>query len=338
MIIDSVMSFLEYKCAKYVFILWEAYPLDRLKPPTRKVENQIKEMEQRGRKTNNDNLLKAVASLRTKLGLDGKPTSFNRVGLERAGGHKFQISYAVMEQTMDATWDQRNFEHKEQAVSLKLKAAMPLGFEAALLQCRDVVVGYDISTPLVKRFDLDIRARARIGILGVNGSGKTTLLRTLVGQITSLKGEVYQQPRVVVGFFDQHQADDLPRDATPLQSLCEGCPNLKEQDVRAHLGSFGLGRLAIQPIGCLSGGERSRVALAAATLRAPHVLVLDEPTNHLDLQTVEALEEALKTFEGSVVVTSHDRRLLREVCQDFYSVKGQRLVKESLDSFVKSVR
>ncbi|CAL1154077.1 unnamed protein product [Cladocopium goreaui] len=299
-----------------------------------KMEKQVKEMEQRGRKTNNENLLKAVASRRTKLGLDDKPWSFNRVGLERAGGHKFKFSY----NTVGAAMEQLQVENKEQAVRLKLKAAGALGFEAALLQCRDVVVGYDKLAPLIKKFDLDIRAQSRIGILGVNGSGKTTLLRTLVGELACLSGEVYQQPRVVVGFFNQHQADDLPNDATPLESLCESHPNLKDHEVRAHLGSFGLGRLAVQPIKSLSGGERSRVALAAATLRAPHVLVLDEPTNHLDLQTVEALGEALKEFEGSVVVTSYDRRLLREVCQDFYSVKDKQLVKVTLESFVRSVR
>lgn len=299
-----------------------------------KMEKQVKEMEQRGRKTNNENLRKAVASRRTKLGLDDKPWSFNRVGLERAGGHKFKFSY----NTVGAAMEQLQVENKEQAVRLKLKAAGALGFEAALLQCRDVVVGYDKLAPLIKKFDLDIRAQSRIGILGVNGSGKTTLLRTLVGELACLSGEVYQQARVVVGFFNQHQADDLPNDATPLESLCESLPNLKDHEVRAHLGSFGLGRLAVQPIKSLSGGERSRVALAAATLRAPHVLVLDEPTNHLDLQTVEALGEALKEFEGSVVVTSHDRRLLREVCQDFYSVKDKQLVKVTLESLVRSVR
>lgn len=177
----------------------------------------------------------------------------------------------------------------------------------------------------------------------------------------------------MVGFFDQHQAEDLPTDATALEALAERHPDRKEHEIRAHLGAIGLGKLAVQPVGCLSGGERSRVALAAATLQAPHVLVawlwrsdmryrstcsflcyilykckyrvyktlsvkhvvvytlydiyielseraqclrkvLDEPTNHLDLLTVDALSQALKDFEGSIVVTSHDRRLLREVC------------------------
>ena len=104
-----------------------------------KVEKQIKEMEQRGRKTNNDSLLKAAVSRKTKLGLDDKPWSFNRVGLERAGGHKFKFSYATHFEAME----EMAVESKEQAVRLKLKSAAPLGFEAALLQCRDVVIGYE---------------------------------------------------------------------------------------------------------------------------------------------------------------------------------------------------
>lgn len=300
-----------------------------------KVQQQIKEMEQRGRKTNNENLLKAVASRRTKLGLDGKPWSFNRVGLERVGGHKFNFSYASHFEALAETI----VEHKEADVHLHLKAATPLGFDAALLQCRQVAVGYTIGKELIDKFDLDIRAKARIAILGINGTGKTTLLRTLAQELPALSGEVYQQPRAVVGFFCQHQVDALPDELSALDALMEAKPGASEAELRGHLGSFGIGRLATQPIRLLSGGERSRVALALATLRPPHVLLLDEPTNHLDLLTVEALGAALKEFQGSLVVTSHGRRLLRDVCTDFYAVQRQQLVKlSSLDAFVRTVK
>jgi len=202
-----------------------------------------------------------------------------------------------------------------------------------------VAVGYDKADALVKKFDLDVRARARIALLGVNGSGKTTLLRTLARELEPLRGEVYSQPKVVVGFFNQHQADDLPYDQCALDVLLERHPGLEEAEVRAHLGNFGMGRLALQPIGTLSGGERCRVALAAITLRPPHVLLLDEPTNHLDLATVQALCSALESFEGSVVVTSHDRHLLRQVCTDFYVLRERKLAKvRSLEDFVRSVQ
>lgn len=309
--------------------------VQRVQEKQEKMEKQVQEMEQRGRKTNNDSLLKAVASRRTKLGLDGKPWSFNRVGLERADGHKFRFSYAThldAQQTMVV-------EGKEAEIRLHLKAAPPLGFEAALLQCRDVVVGYTAGKALVRKFDLDVRAKSRIAILGVNGTGKTTLLRSLAGELPALAGEVYQQPRAIVGFFCQHQADGLPADLSALEALREVQPSATEAELRSHLGSFGLGRLALQPISCLSGGERSRVALARVTLRPPHVLLLDEPTNHLDLPTVEALGKALQDFEGSLVITSHDRRLLRDVCTDFYAMQGNKLVKLSgLDAFVRAVR
>lgn len=299
-----------------------------------KVEKQVQQMESRGRKTNNDGLLKAVASRKTKLGLDGKATSFNRVGLEDVG-QKWKASYGgnVGAEASFAT------EAKEADVKFVLKSAAPLGFEAAMLQCREVAVGYTKAQPLVHKFDFDVRAKARVALLGVNGSGKTTLLRTLAKELEPLRGEVYSQPKVVVGFFNQHQADDLPYDKCAVEVLLERHAGTQESEVRAHLGNFGVGRQALQPIGTLSGGEKCRVALAAITLRPPHVLLLDEPTNHLDLATVQALCSALESFEGSVVVTSHDRHLLREVCTDFYMLRDRRLAKiGSLDEFVRSVR
>ena len=300
-----------------------------------KVEKQIQEMEQKGRKSNNTNLLKQAASRRVKMGLDGGVTSFNRVGLEGVGGHKFKASYG----DVDAAEAAMTVETKDAAVKLRLKSAAALGFDAAFLQCREVAVGHEDKQILIRKFDLDIRNGARVAILGVNGSGKTTLLRTLAHDLEPISGEVYQQPRVIVGVFNQHQADALPEEMTPVQILRERHPEMSEAEVRSHLGSFGVGRLAVQLVGSLSGGEKCRVALAAATIRPPHVLLLDEPTNHLDLPTVEALGKALKEFDGAVVVSSHDRRLLREVCQDFYAIQGRQMKKlTNLEQFLKSVR
>lgn len=300
-----------------------------------KVERQVQQMERAGRRSNNENVLKAVASRKTKLGLDGKPWSFNRVGLEGADGHKWKFSYAthfIAEAAMVT-------DAKEVDVKLKLKAALPLSFDAPALQCRELAVGYYKSQPLIGNFDLDVRARARIAVLGVNGSGKTTLLRTLAGEIAPVAGEVYTPPRVIVAFFNQQQADSLPSGISALDVLKERHQGATEVDIRGHLGSFGLGRQAAQPIGSLSGGERCRAALAAITFRPPHVLLLDEPTNHLDLPTVQALGGALRAFEGSVLVASHDRRLLEEVCTDFYAVRERKLTKmSSLDAFVSAVQ
>ncbi|CAK0826892.1 unnamed protein product [Prorocentrum cordatum] len=298
-------------------------------------DKKIKEMEQRGRATNNDNLLKQVASRRTKMGVnrhDGG--SFNRVGLEGANGQKFKASYAT-ELTAEAAM---TTETKEADVKLRVKSAVPLGSDVAMLQCREVAVGFDGKQPLVAKFDLDIRMGSRIALLGVNGSGKTTLLRVLTKDLEPLGGEVYQQPRVVVAHFNQHQADGLPLELSGIEVMRERFPDATEGDIRGHLGSFGMGRQAVQPIHTLSGGEKVRVALAAITFRPPHILLLDEPTNHLDLQTVEALGKALQDFEGGLVIASHDRRLLKEVCIDFYGIQGRKLQKTALADFVKAVR
>mmetsp|Transcript_106003 Transcript_106003/g.167374 ORF Transcript_106003/g.167374 Transcript_106003/m.167374 type:complete len:807 (+) Transcript_106003:77-2497(+) len=299
------------------------------------VEKQVQAMEQRGRKTGNDNLLKQVASRKTKMGMNGpQMTAFNRIGLEGVDGHKWKSSYSgnVLAEAAMAT------ESKEAEVKLKIKSAAPLGNESAMAQCREVVVGYESGKPLINKFDLDIRMGSRIGLLGVNGSGKTTLLRTLLKELNPLKGEVYLQPRVVISFFNQHQADALPLSMTAVESLRERFPETTEAEVRSHLGAFGVGRQAVQSIGSLSGGEKNRVALAAITFRPPHILVLDEPTNHLDLQTVEALGKALQEFPGGLVIASHDRRLLKEVCKEFYGIQGKRLQKTDLTEFVKAVR
>lgn len=300
------------------------------------VEKQMQSMEQRGRKTNNENLLKQVASRKNKMGLSGPAsTAYNRVGLERVDGHKWKASYGGNVGAAAAM----TTEVKDAEVKLRLKAGVPLGNDAPNLQCQGTVVGFPGSGPLVKSFDLDVRMTSRVGLLGVNGSGKTTLLRTLAKELTPLRGDVYQAPRVVVGFFNQNQADGLPLELTALEVLRQRYPEVPESEVRGHLGSFGMGgRQAVQPIRTLSGGEKCRVALAAITLRPPHLLLLDEPTNHLDLGTVEALGKALREYEGGVVVASHDRRLLKDVCTDFFAVQDQRLQKTTLEQFVKVVR
>jgi ATPase subunit of ABC transporter with duplicated ATPase domains len=299
------------------------------------VENQVKTMEQTAVKTNNDKLMKQVQSRKTKLGLAGTQTgAYNRVGLEGVGGTKWKASYGDdfgAEAFMQT-------EAKEAETKLKLKSAVPLGNESAMLQCQEVVVGYDAKRPLIGKFDLDLRMESRVGILGVNGSGKTTLLKVLTKELEPLKGAVYQQQRVIIGFFNQHQADALPLNVCGIEALQERFPEAHEHEIRSHLGSFGMGKQATQPIVTLSGGEKVRVALAAVTFRPPHILLLDEPTNHLDLQTVEALGKALQEFQGGIVIASHDRRLLKEVCADFYSVQGQKLKKTALADFVKAVR
>lgn len=222
------------------------------------------------------------------------------------------------------------------AVNLSIAVAANLGFEGALLQCRQLRFGH--GAPLSQAFDLDVRLNSRIAFLGMNGSGKTTLLRTIAGDLRPLAGEVYIYPRLLVAYFSQHVADSMPLDRTPCQALKDRFPDATDKQIRAQLGAFGIRSQAVVRLGCLSGGEKTRCSLAAITFKPPHILLLDEPTNHLDLNTVEALADALKKFQGGLVLVSHDRRLIQALDMDCYTLHDRRLTKSTLPAFLKLVR
>jgi ATP-binding cassette subfamily F protein 3 len=167
---------------------------------------------------------------------------------------------------------------------------------------------------LFENLNFDVQRGKRLGIMGPNGSGKTTLLRILLGEEEPTSGLVQRGHLVFPGYLDQH-LKLLPEDQPVLRAVWpEPDPSLTEQKMRDLLGSFGLhGETVEQPVGSLSGGERSRAALARLTVAGANVLILDEPTNHLDLWACDALEEALKAFDGTVIVVSHDRYFLNRV-------------------------
>jgi ATP-binding cassette subfamily F protein 3 len=187
-------------------------------------------------------------------------------------------------------------------------------------RCGDVVVRtenlgkYYGDRMLFRHLNLELPRGKRLGILGPNGCGKSTLLRILIGEETPSEGRVELGHRVVIGYLDQ-QLTVLNPEQTVLQAVRPADdPDMTEQALRDLLGSFGLsGERVEQPVGSLSGGERSRAALARLTLQRANLLVLDEPTNHLDIWACDALEEALRTFDGSVIVVSHDRYFLNRV-------------------------
>jgi ATP-binding cassette subfamily F protein 3 len=197
------------------------------------------------------------------------------------------------------------------APPLHFAAAEPLGGGWPLLQCDALAVGRERDAPLVLPFDLSIHPPDRIALVGVNGCGKSSVLATLAGQLVPLHGEVSTAPKLRVCYFAQHQTDALPPDA--LAHLRNLYPGETAHRLRGFLGSFGLKAQAVRPISRLSGGDKTRCALAAATFRPPHVLLLDEPTNHLDLGTVEAMGRGLRGFCGAVVLVSHDSRLIEEL-------------------------
>jgi ATP-binding cassette subfamily F protein 3 len=200
----------------------------------------------------------------------------------------------------------------------------PANLPNPMLAFRDVVCGYG-TTPIVQGIDKTVLAGQRIGILGANGQGKSTLVKTIARALPALGGTITEGKGLQIGYFAQQEMDLLTEDDTPLQRMTrlarEVSPSAREQELRNFLGQFNFGGdMVHQTVGTLSGGERARLVLATIVWQRPNLLLLDEPTNHLDLATREALSIALNEFEGTVMLVSHDRALLREVCDEFWLV------------------
>ncbi|MEO7430462.1 MAG: ATP-binding cassette domain-containing protein [Dokdonella sp.] len=199
--------------------------------------------------------------------------------------------------------------------------APPLALPDPLLTLDDAAIGYG-ERRVLDKVRLSLRPGDRIGLLGANGAGKSTLIKTVAGTLTPLAGKRQENRGLVVGYFAQHQVEQLDSDATPIQHLLRMQPDLGEQNARDFLGTFGFaGERALSEVRGFSGGEKARLALALIVFERPNLLLLDEPTNHLDIDTREALAEALQEFTGAVVLVAHDRGLLRAVCDDYLLVR-----------------
>lgn len=174
---------------------------------------------------------------------------------------------------------------------------------------------------LFKNINLVLRAGARIALLGPNGAGKSTLIKLLVGELAPTSGQLEITPDIRIGYFAQHQLENLDSSATPLQHMERIAPKEKTLALRTFLGRFGLaGDSEDRPVASFSGGEKSRLALALLAWQKPHLLLLDEPTNHLDLDMRDALTLALEEYTGAVVIVSHDRSLIRAVADELWLV------------------
>ncbi|GGI16554.1 ATP-binding cassette domain-containing protein [Oxalicibacterium faecigallinarum] len=224
-----------------------------------------------------------------------------------------------------------------------LRAAAEFSFEFRepasapnpLLVMEGVDAGYRIEDPksdavsekkIVSHINFSLQTGQRIGLLGVNGAGKSTLIKTIAGELAPLHGDARTGKGLAIGYFAQHQVEMLRHDESPLWHLMHIAPTVREQELRNFLGSFNFnGNMVTSKIAPFSGGEKARLALALIVWQRPNLLLLDEPTNHLDLETREALTMALAQFEGTLVLVSHDRHLLRATTDQFIIVADGKL-------------
>ncbi|MGQ0700442.1 MAG: ATP-binding cassette domain-containing protein [Panacagrimonas sp.] len=196
----------------------------------------------------------------------------------------------------------------------------PLKLPSPLVRLNKVSVGYG-DRPQLTGINLGIEPGERIGLLGPNGAGKSTFVKMLAGKLNAMAGAVVMHPDLVVGYFDQHQLEQLDPKASPILHLKRMDPQAREQELRDYLGSFNFrGDRAYEAIEPFSGGEKARLALALVVYPKPNLLLLDEPTNHLDLDMRQALELALNDYDGAVILVTHDRHLVASVCDRLWRV------------------
>lgn len=204
--------------------------------------------------------------------------------------------------------------------SFSMSFRQPDALPNPLVQMEQVSVGYP-ERLVLEKVALNLVPGARIGLLGRNGAGKSTLIKLLAGELSPITGKYQANPGLNIGYFAQHQIDYLSMQDSPLMHLTRIAQGETEQEMRDFLGSFGFhGDMALAQVGPFSGGEKARLVLALLVWQKPNLLLLDEPTNHLDLDMRHALTMALQTFEGAMVIVSHDRHLLRLSCDEYYLV------------------
>jgi ATP-binding cassette subfamily F protein 3 len=216
---------------------------------------------------------------------------------------------------------------------------VPRRLPERLLDAEDLSLGYG-ERAIVQGLRFTVRSGDRIGILGVNGAGKSTLAKAIAGELAPQAGELRQGQGLAIGYFAQHQLDQLRADETPLTHLRRLAPETREQELRDFLGRFRFsGEMATSLVGPMSGGEKARCALALIAWSRPNLLLLDEPTNHLDMETREALTLALASYGGALLLVSHDRHLLRAATDTLWLVHAGRLAEfeGDLDDYAELV-
>lgn len=209
----------------------------------------------------------------------------------------------------------------EDAAATMFNFPEPLELPPPLLTIEEGTAGYGDKTVL-RRLNMQIVDNDRIALLGANGNGKSTLAKVIAGRLALQSGDMRRSSKLKVGYFAQHQSEELPLEQTAVEFMSSLLPDKHEAQVRAHLARFGLNQeKALTLIAKLSGGEKARLLFAAMTYNAPQLLILDEPTNHLDIDGREALIKALNEYAGSVILITHDLHLIELIADDLWLVK-----------------
>jgi len=201
----------------------------------------------------------------------------------------------------------------------------PRSLPTSLLKLDRASTGYGATT-ILRNIDFSLIPGERIGLLGLNGAGKSTFIKLLAGELAAFDGELTRARDLRVGYFAQHQVQQLDLEANAILTLQRLDAQLSEREIRSYLGGFNFrGEKVLQPVKTFSGGQKARLVLALLIWQRPNLLLLDEPTNHLDLEMRLALNQALQGFDGSVILVSHDRHLLRSVCDELWLVDAGRV-------------
>ncbi len=210
----------------------------------------------------------------------------------------------------------------EENLSSHFSFPQPEHLAPPIITLDDVSVGYT-DIPVLKKLNLRIDGDDRIALLGANGNGKSTFAKLLAGRLKPMSGTIKQSKKVKIGYFAQHQTEELPLNKSPLTHIHTLMPDASETKCRNHLAMFGLNQeKALTPIQNLSGGEKARLLFACMAYDAPALLILDEPTNHLDIQGRDALIEALNAYEGAVLLITHDMTLIQLIAERLWLVKN----------------
>ncbi len=271
-----------------------------------------------------DQFARQIAERRAVLQAEAKKQELRRAHLQSfVDRFKAKASKAVQAQSRVKMLEKMvTITAPEDAKKVVFTFPKPEELSPPIINMEGVAVGY--GGPLIlKKLSLRIDQDDRIALLGRNGEGKSTLSKLLAGKLQAAEGRLTKSSKLRIGYFAQHQVDELHIDETPLQHILRLRPAEGQPRLRARLAGFGLGADQAETIVArLSGGQKARLSLLIATIDAPHLLILDEPTNHLDMESREALVEALTEYSGAVILVSHDMHLLSLVADRLWLVKS----------------